>query len=172
MTDKERRQRDILAIVIKHPGLTVREIHEKLLRLGHSCAENRVDKDLSSMKDSHPLTPVIGRNRRYLWHHNEPPKRNLRRVYPPHRSSGDDEINLKTLEEVPPRHMDAITEAARRMLMYRSTPLGEWRPGGPTSACDWPIRQLFVEKRDDRKETRYSAAALWLSWQMAEEVET
>lgn len=88
--------------------------------------------------------------------------------YTQHNSEADHLLNERTLALVPNEHMPAIRDAAKRMREFRYTVrrFGLARVS-KTDACDWPIRKLFEAERDDRREVRYCALALWLSWQEA-----
>jgi hypothetical protein len=65
--------------------------------------------------------------------------------------------------------LDPIETKAVRAMAVRCR---DWRLGKratlgshKTSANDEPVRRLFLRERDDIRETRLSAMALWLSWQ-------
>jgi hypothetical protein len=82
-------------------------------------------------------------------------------------SPADDKLNQRTLDLVPKEHLPAIYEAAERMKRFRETD----RVFGAVvitkkTACDYPIRAIFEDARDDIREVRYSALALWLSWRL------
>ena len=84
-----------------------------------------------------------------------------------HNSEADNHLNERTLALVPQEHISAIREAAKRMHKFRYTArrFGLSRVS-KTDACDWPIRKLLERERDDRREVRYCALALWLSWRL------
>jgi hypothetical protein len=100
-------------------------------------------------------------------HADTPISRIVPRLYTPHHTETDSQLNERTMATVPSDHMPMILEAAERMRKFRKGNANYGTSYIPKeSACDYPIRQLFIKNRDDALETRYSALALWLSWEM------
>jgi hypothetical protein len=81
----------------------------------------------------------------------------------------DEMRNTETLETIPEDHLAVVLECASRMRAFRQLdPPGRSVSGekskGSRMSCDAPIRQLFLDERNDGLEARYNALALWISW--------
>jgi predicted transcriptional regulator len=78
--------------------------------------------------------------------------------------------NNQTLAEISQEHLAAVLVAAERMKQFRTLdPPGKSVSGekaGPNRLDpDGPIRELFKHARNDQLEARYTALALYISWQ-------
>jgi hypothetical protein len=241
-----------LKLVQDNPGITTREIYERMCAMGYRFNFKEVSKDLAYIARSHPINAIPGRYNAYRWYYdmmpehsewptkllvmeimkdrNRPtkyseiirlleeryqrvehpdttsqacrylvkngfmyaakeyidrqtgladhtyklgqppeqsePSRPMPRGYTRSASILDDRMNEDSMATLTPEEMAAVTDAARRMLDYRMSFMShQYEYKGKQVACDAPIRALFEAKRNDIREARLSALALWLSWQ-------
>lgn len=159
--------------------MTTKDIAARVISdLKRPCTGQEVSSRLTKLAKAHKIHRagiVEHTSNRLLWALGPAPDVPLEKVqadpcpadeYTQHNSEADNLLNERTLALVPKEHMPAIREAAKRMRQFRYTVRRFGLARVPkTDACDWPIRALFEHQRDDRREVRYCALALWLSWQ-------
>lgn len=171
----------ILTIIRENPGISTQAMRD--------TARNRGSKGIGGSNLSRFTTRlrkaglVYSRRKRsedgrifHVWFPGQSSEPKVVRRFEPrqviyHADDIDDVTNMTTLQSASDEVVDAITEAARRMLDYREGfDANRGTKTAPqvrtTPNPDTPIRDLFKDNRDDVLETRYSACAFWLSWRL------